>query len=103
MATLSTRTTVFGVMNPKAPPTLGTSAAASLSAPLLSRFDILLQLVDVRSEARDGAVADSILRSRQVCSLALLILSKSIVVVMTGTVCFLCLFVFQQGFWFFTC
>ena len=68
VTTLSTRTTVIGVTNPRAAydPSGPISAATGLSSPLLSRFDIVLLLADGRNPGWDRAVAEHVLSNHQV-------------------------------------
>ena len=63
MTTLSTRTTVLGVTNPKArrDPRAPLAECTALSGPLLSRFDLLLVLSDARNPDWDAAVSSHIL------------------------------------------
>ena len=67
VTSLSTRTTVFGVMNPKGNYDPGRSLAANtgLSGPLLSRFDIVLLLMDMKNPKWDEHVSSHILLSHQ--------------------------------------
>lgn len=63
VTTLSTRTTVIGATNPKGAydPLQPLGGAASLSSPLLSRFDIVLLLRDCRLPAWDQVVSSQVL------------------------------------------
>ncbi|CAK9250640.1 unnamed protein product [Sphagnum jensenii] len=63
VTTLNTRTTVFGVTNPKGQydPFQTLSVNTTLSAPLLSRFDIVLVLLDTKSPEWDKIVSSHIL------------------------------------------
>ncbi|KAK3128734.1 hypothetical protein QOZ80_6BG0465700 [Eleusine coracana subsp. coracana] len=63
VTTLSTRTTVFGATNPKGQydPNECLSVNTTLSGPLLSRFDIVLVLLDGQNPKWDGIVASHIL------------------------------------------
>ncbi|KAF7803755.1 putative DNA helicase MCM9 isoform X1 [Senna tora] len=68
VTTLSTRTTVFGATNPKGHydpdqriTTLALSVNTTLSGPLLSRFDIVLVLLDTRNPEWDAVVSSHIL------------------------------------------
>ncbi len=67
VTTLNTRTTVFGVTNPKGnyDPSEPLSVNTSLSGPLLSRFDIVLVLLDTKNPQWDNVVSDHILSSHQ--------------------------------------
>ncbi len=60
---LSTRTTVIGATNPKGAfdPLAQLGGFASLSSPLLSRFDIVLLLRDSRQPAWDRVVSSQVL------------------------------------------
>lgn len=62
---LNTRTTVFGVANPRGTydPRESLTTNTSLSSPLLSRFDILLILKDSRLPDRDTLVANHVLNT----------------------------------------
>ncbi|OAE19975.1 hypothetical protein AXG93_1520s1490 [Marchantia polymorpha subsp. ruderalis] len=61
--TLNTRSTVFGVTNPKGQydPYQSLSVNTTLSAPLLSRFDIVLVLLDTKNPEWDNIVSNHIL------------------------------------------
>ncbi|KAL2629347.1 hypothetical protein R1flu_014033 [Riccia fluitans] len=61
--TLNTRCTVFGVTNPKGQydPHQSLSVNTTLSAPLLSRFDIVLVLLDTKNPEWDNIVSSHIL------------------------------------------
>ncbi|KAL8097456.1 hypothetical protein AgCh_030548 [Apium graveolens] len=63
VTTLSTRTTVFGATNPKGhyDPDLSLSVNTSLSGPLISRFDIVLVLLDTKNPEWDAIVSSHIL------------------------------------------
>lgn len=65
MATLNTRTSVLGVMNPRnqydGRRTM--EECTGLGGPLLSRFDIILPLQDSRNPAWDETVAGHILNT----------------------------------------
>eukprot|EP00246_Nothoceros_aenigmaticus_P015678 TRINITY_DN6680_c0_g1_i1.p1 TRINITY_DN6680_c0_g1~~TRINITY_DN6680_c0_g1_i1.p1 ORF type:complete len:265 (-),score=39.82 TRINITY_DN6680_c0_g1_i1:434-1111(-) len=63
VTTLNTRTTVFGVMNPKGhyDPYQSLSVNTTLSSPLLSRFDIVLVLLDTKASEWDEIVSSHIL------------------------------------------
>ncbi|KXG19610.1 probable DNA helicase MCM9 isoform X2 [Sorghum bicolor] len=65
VTTLSTRTTVFGATNPKGQydPDESLSVNTTLSAPLLSRFDIVLVLLDTQNTAWDEIVSSHILEN----------------------------------------
>ncbi|CAN6480057.1 unnamed protein product [Victoria cruziana] len=63
VTTLSTKTTVFGATNPKGQydPSQSLSVNTTLSAPLLSRFDIVLVLLDTKNPEWDEVVSEHIL------------------------------------------
>lgn len=63
VTTLSTRTTVFGATNPKGhyDPDLSLSVNTTLSGPLISRFDIVLVLLDTKNPEWDAIVSSHIL------------------------------------------
>eukprot|EP00267_Zea_mays_P042994 XP_020395039.1 probable DNA helicase MCM9 isoform X2 [Zea mays] len=64
VTTLSTRTTVFGATNPKGQydPNESLSVNTTLSGPLLSRFDIVLVLLDTQNTGWDEIVSSHILK-----------------------------------------
>ncbi|KAL5705129.1 DNA helicase [Ranunculus cassubicifolius] len=63
VTTLSTKTIVFGATNPKGQydPNQSLSVNTSLSGPLLSRFDIVLVLLDTKNPEWDAIVSSHIL------------------------------------------
>ncbi|KAL4580941.1 hypothetical protein LXL04_017147 [Taraxacum kok-saghyz] len=63
VTTLSTKTIVFGATNPKGQydPTQSLSVNTTLSGPLISRFDIVLVLLDTKNPEWDKVVSDHIL------------------------------------------
>ncbi|XP_020255866.1 probable DNA helicase MCM9 isoform X2 [Asparagus officinalis] len=63
VTTLSTRTIVFGATNPKGQydPSQSLSVNTTLSGPLLSRFDIVLVLLDTKNPEWDAIVSSHIL------------------------------------------
>ncbi|XP_020528824.1 probable DNA helicase MCM9 isoform X1 [Amborella trichopoda] len=67
VTTLSTRTTVFGVTNPKGQydPNQTLSVNTTLSGPLLSRFDIVLVLLDTKNPEWDAIVSSHILSEHE--------------------------------------
>ncbi|KAJ3700184.1 hypothetical protein LUZ61_003889 [Rhynchospora tenuis] len=66
VTTLSTRTTVFGATNPKGQydPNQSLSVNTTLSGPLLSRFDIVLVLLDTKNPDWDAIVSSHILAEK---------------------------------------
>jgi DNA helicase MCM9 len=68
MATLSTRTSVLGVTNPanSAKAQGCVSDLVRISGPLLSRFDIVLLLLDSHDPQWDALVSDQVLVNHQV-------------------------------------
>lgn len=65
---LPTRTSVLGVTNPRGafnPTTTHAGAATNLSAPLLSRFDVVLLLSDVHDPTWDAIVSGHVLANHQ--------------------------------------
>ncbi|WCJ18778.1 DNA replication licensing factor Mcm2 [Euphorbia peplus] len=67
VTTLSTRTIVFGATNPKGQydPDQTLSVNTALSGPLLSRFDIVLVLLDTKNPEWDAVVSSHILYEEQ--------------------------------------
>ncbi|CAA7400958.1 unnamed protein product [Spirodela intermedia] len=67
VTTLSTRTIVFGATNPKGQydPSQPLSVNTTLSGPLLSRFDIVLVLLDTRNPEWDSVVSSHILSEKE--------------------------------------
>lgn len=67
VTTLSTRTIVFGATNPKGQydPTQSLSVNTTLSGPLLSRFDIVLVLLDTKNPEWDAVVSAHILAEKK--------------------------------------
>lgn len=63
VTTLNTRTTVFGVTNPKGhyDPSQPLTVNTTLSGPLLSRFDVVLVLLDTKNPEWDKIVSSHIL------------------------------------------
>ena len=68
VATLSTRTSVLGVTNPTGPFKLDghVAAATKMSGPLLSRFDVVLLLLDSHDKQWDELVSQQVLSDHQV-------------------------------------
>ncbi|KAH7679677.1 DNA helicase protein [Dioscorea alata] len=66
VTTLSTRTIVFGATNPKGQydPNQSLSVNTTLSGPLLSRFDIVLVLLDTKNPEWDAIVSSHILAEK---------------------------------------
>ncbi|XP_073011260.1 probable DNA helicase MCM9 isoform X2 [Typha latifolia] len=66
VTSLSTRTIVFGATNPKGQydPNQSLSVNTSLSGPLLSRFDIVLVLLDTKNPEWDAIVSSHILAEK---------------------------------------
>ncbi|XP_020221039.1 probable DNA helicase MCM9 isoform X2 [Cajanus cajan] len=70
VTTLSSRTTVFGATNPKGQydPDQPLSVNTTLSGPLLSRFDIVLVLLDTKNPDWDAVVSSHILSEAELDS-----------------------------------
>lgn len=65
---LPTRASVLGVTNPRGafnPAAAHTGAATNLSAPLLSRFDVVLVLTDAHEPTWDAIVSGHVLSNHQ--------------------------------------
>lgn len=65
VTSLSTRTSVFGAMNPRGKPKDSVAEQTLLSGPLLSRFDILLPVHDAKSAEADEIISEHILTNHQ--------------------------------------
>lgn len=65
VTSLSTRTSVFGAMNPRGNPKDSLAEQTLLSGPLLSRFDILLPVHDSKSSEADEVISEHILINHQ--------------------------------------
>ena len=65
VTSLSTRTSVFGAMNPRGQPKDSVAEQTLLSGPLLSRFDILLPVHDPKSAEADEIISEHILINHQ--------------------------------------
>jgi DNA helicase MCM9 len=68
VTTLSTRTSVLGVMNPpkgRYNPAVPLEEQLGIGGPLLSRFDVVLLLLDTRNAAWDNIVAAHVLSSHE--------------------------------------
>ncbi|KAL3154323.1 hypothetical protein ABBQ32_013806 [Trebouxia sp. C0010 RCD-2024] len=65
VTSLSTRTSVFGAMNPRGNPKDSVAEQTLLSGPLLSRFDILLPVHDPKSSEADEVISEHILTNHQ--------------------------------------
>ena len=65
VTSLSTRTSVFGAMNPRGNAKNSLAEQTSLSGPLLSRFDILLPVFDSKSSEADDIISEHILVNHQ--------------------------------------
>ena len=65
VTSLSTRTSVFGAMNPRGNPKDSVAEQTLLSGPLLSRFDILLPVHDPKGAEADEVIAEHILTNHQ--------------------------------------
>lgn len=65
VTSLSTRTSVFGAMNPRGNPKDSVAEQTLLSGPLLSRFDILLPVHDPKSAEADEIMSEHILINHQ--------------------------------------
>ncbi|GAX74593.1 hypothetical protein CEUSTIGMA_g2041.t1 [Chlamydomonas eustigma] len=67
VTTLSTRTSVLAATNPRKGWTCSKplAEATNLSGPLLSRFDVILVMTDIRNPLRDQAISQHVLHSQQ--------------------------------------
>lgn len=65
ITTLTTRTSIFGSMNPKGNPRDSIAEQTGLSGPLLSRFDMLLPVHDTKNAEQDEMVSRHILNNHQ--------------------------------------
>lgn len=65
VTSLSTRTSIFGAMNPRGNAKDSLAEQTSLSGPLLSRFDILLPVFDSKSSEADDTISEHILVNHQ--------------------------------------
>lgn len=65
VTSLSTRTSIFGAMNPRGNAKDSLAEQTSLSGPLLSRFDILLPVSDSKSSEADDTISEHILVNHQ--------------------------------------
>ena len=65
ITSLTTRTSVFGAMNPRGDSRDSVTEQTNLSGPLLSRFDILLPVYDSKNSETDECVSEHILTNHQ--------------------------------------
>lgn len=65
ITTLTTRTSIFGSMNPRGNPRDSIAEQTGLSGPLLSRFDILLPVHDTKNADQDELMSGHILNNHQ--------------------------------------
>ena len=65
ITSLTTRTSVFGAMNPRGDSRDSVTEQTNLSGPLLSRFDILLPVYDSKTSETDECISEHILTNHQ--------------------------------------